>query len=242
MHSFPTKHTLKLEPETRKTRWKGNYHKCFVPYVLGEVKESESLSVVSDSLWPHGLYSPWNFPGQNTGVHRLSLLQGIFPTQGSNPGLPLSKPKQVTEGHCNWTHVLGWGGGSSRGFTSSRTRKKYALIRNAKESNMHQTRRWFLYVYTHLISNPHCETGIIMCCVCSVTQPCLTLCDPRSVIHQAPLSTEFSRQIYQGGLSFSLPGDPPDQGIEPLPSLSPALAGRFFTTESSGNPRNYCYS
>ena len=35
-----------------------------------------------------GLYSPWNSPGQNTGVGRLSLLQEIFPTQGSNPGLP----------------------------------------------------------------------------------------------------------------------------------------------------------
>ena len=50
--------------------------------------ESESRSVVSDSLQPHGLYSPWNSPGQNTGVGSLSLLQGIFSTQGSNPGLP----------------------------------------------------------------------------------------------------------------------------------------------------------
>ena len=41
-----------------------------------------------DSLQPHGLYRPWNSPGQNTGVGSLSLLQGIFPTQGSNPGLP----------------------------------------------------------------------------------------------------------------------------------------------------------
>ena len=39
-------------------------------------------------LWPQGLYSPWSSPGQNTGVGSLSLLQGIFPTQGSNPGLP----------------------------------------------------------------------------------------------------------------------------------------------------------
>ena len=38
------------------------------------------------TLWT--LYSPWNSPGQNTGVGSLSLLQGIFPTQGSNPGLP----------------------------------------------------------------------------------------------------------------------------------------------------------
>ena len=40
---------------------------------------------MSDSLRPHGLYSPWNAPGQNTGVGSLSLLQGIFSTQGSNP-------------------------------------------------------------------------------------------------------------------------------------------------------------
>ena len=51
----------------------------------------ESCSVVSDSLWPHGLYSPQNSSGQNTGVG-ISLLQGIFPTQVLNPGLP----------HCRW--------------------------------------------------------------------------------------------------------------------------------------------
>ena len=38
-------------------------------------------------LWPRGLYGPWNSLGQNTAVGSLSLLQGIFPTQGSNPGL-----------------------------------------------------------------------------------------------------------------------------------------------------------
>ena len=42
---------------------------------------------MSDSLRPHRLYSPWNSPGQNTGVGSLSFLQGIFPTQESNPGL-----------------------------------------------------------------------------------------------------------------------------------------------------------
>ena len=48
---------------------------------------SESLSFVSDSLRPRGLYSSWNSPGQNTGVGSCSLLQGIFPTQRLNPGL-----------------------------------------------------------------------------------------------------------------------------------------------------------
>ena len=54
--------------------------------------QSESLSVMFKSLGPHGLKSPWNSLGQNTGVGSLSLLQGIFPTQGSNQGLP----------HCRW--------------------------------------------------------------------------------------------------------------------------------------------
>ena len=49
---------------------------------------SESRSVMSNSLGPQGLYSPWNSPGRNTGVGSLSLLQGIFTAQGSNPGLP----------------------------------------------------------------------------------------------------------------------------------------------------------
>ena len=40
-----------------------------------------SCSVVSDSLRPHVLYSPWNSPGQDTGVGSLSHLQGIFPTR-----------------------------------------------------------------------------------------------------------------------------------------------------------------
>ena len=52
------------------------------------IDESESRSVVSDSFQPHGLCSPWNSPGQNTGVGSLSLLQGIFLTQGIEPRSP----------------------------------------------------------------------------------------------------------------------------------------------------------
>ena len=40
------------------------------------------VAVMSDSLRPHGLYSPWNSSGQNTEVGSFFLLQGIFPTQG----------------------------------------------------------------------------------------------------------------------------------------------------------------
>ena len=54
--------------------------------------ESESHSIMSDSLWPHGLYSPWNSSGQNPGVGSCSPFQWIFPSQGSNPCLF----------HCHW--------------------------------------------------------------------------------------------------------------------------------------------
>ena len=60
--------------------------------IHGEKEEIKSCSVMSDSLWPHGLYNSWNSPGQNTGVGSCSLLQGIFPTQGLNLGLL----------HCRW--------------------------------------------------------------------------------------------------------------------------------------------
>ena len=55
----------------------GNRHK----YMKSQMP-SESRSVVSNSLRPHGLQSPWNSPGQNIGVGSFSLLQGIFPTEG----------------------------------------------------------------------------------------------------------------------------------------------------------------
>ena len=45
-------------------------------------------SVVSDSMQPHGLLCPGDFPGKSTGVCCHSLLQGIFLTQALNPACP----------------------------------------------------------------------------------------------------------------------------------------------------------
>ena len=50
---------------------------------------------------------------------------------------------------------------------------------------------------------------------------------------QAPLSKEFSRQEYWSGLPFPSPGDLPNTGIELVAFVSPALAGRFFTTSAT---------
>ena len=74
----------------------------------GHVKWSESCSVMSDSSRPHGLYSPWNSSGQNTGVGSLSLRQRIFPTQGLSPGLPHCRRilHQLSQQGRPDTHVL----------------------------------------------------------------------------------------------------------------------------------------
>ena len=70
--------------------------------------DSESCSVVSDSLRPHGLHGPWNSPGQNTGVESHSLLQGIFPTQGLNPGLPHCRQILYQLSHKGSPRILEW--------------------------------------------------------------------------------------------------------------------------------------
>ena len=69
---------------------------------------SESCSVVSNSLQSHGLYSPWNSPGKNTGVGSLSLLQGIFPTQGLNPGLLHCRQFLYQLSHQGSPRILEW--------------------------------------------------------------------------------------------------------------------------------------
>ena len=62
---------------------------------------------------------------------------------------------------------------------------------------------------------------------------------PWTLAHQVPLSMGFPKQEYQSGLPFPTPGNLPDPGIEPE---SPALAGRFFTTEPAGKPAQKVYS
>ena len=77
--------------------------------ILCGLSESECHSGVFDSLWPHGLYSPWNSPGHNTGLGSFSLLRGSFPTQRSNPGLPHCRQilyQLRHKGSPKWTRVL----------------------------------------------------------------------------------------------------------------------------------------
>ena len=85
---------------------------------------------MSNSLWPHGLlYSPWNSPGQNTEVGSLSFLQGIFPTEGSNPGLPHCGLILYQLSHKGSPRMLGWGAyPSSSGSSQPRDRTRVSCI------------------------------------------------------------------------------------------------------------------
>ena len=63
-----------------------------------------SHSIMSGSLWPHGLQSsrlfyPWDFPGKNTGVGFHLPFQGIFPIQGLNPHLLHQQADSLPLGH-----------------------------------------------------------------------------------------------------------------------------------------------
>ena len=74
----------------------------------------------------------------------------------------------------------------------------------------------------------------IPCCCCLVAKSCPTLLwPPWTIARQAPLSVGFPRQEYWSGLPLPSPGGLPDSGIEPA---SPALAGRFCTSEPPGKP------
>ena len=96
---------------------------CWKDDGWSEVKWSESFSVVSESLQPHGLYSPWNLPRQNTEVGSLFLLQGIIPTQGSNPGLPHCRQILYQLSHKGSPRILEWVAYSfSRGSSQPRNR------------------------------------------------------------------------------------------------------------------------
>ena len=69
--------------------------------------EWKSLSCVG-LLGAHGVFNPWNSPGQNTGVGSISLLQGIFPTRGSSPGLPHCKQILYQLSHKGSPRILEW--------------------------------------------------------------------------------------------------------------------------------------
>ena len=93
-----------------------------------------SCLAVFDSLRPLGLQSsrllcPWDSPGKKTGVGCHALLRGIFPTQGSNPGLPHCRGILYQLSHQRSPRILEWVASPfSRGSSQARNRTRVACI------------------------------------------------------------------------------------------------------------------
>ena len=155
------------------------------------------------------LYSPQNSLGQNTGVDSLSLLQGIFPTQGSNPGLPHCRQILYQLSHKGSPRTPEWiAYPFSRGSSRLRNRTGFYCIPGGFLTN------W-------AIREAQSES------------------ESRSVVSDSlrlhGLSMEFSRPEYWTGWPFPSPEDLPNPGIEPR---SPALQVDSLPVEPQGKPKN----
>ena len=111
-----------------------------------------------------------------------------------------------------------------------------------KSSEFSCTTAWIYLILLHyilqmvkIVNFMLCNLCVFVCvCVCAcVLSPDQYFAIPWTGALQAPGSVEFPRQIYWSGLPFPTPRDLPNPGIEPV---SPALAGRCFTTAPHGKP------
>jgi len=116
------------------------------------------LSCVQLFATPWTIYSPWNPPGQNTGVGSFSLLQGIFPTQGSNPGVTHCRRilyQLSQQGSSGWRMLLK--GDSPLACSTCWPRTTHTEGRDQSWSGCWGTvcRAWWCFYYTlFLTKNP----------------------------------------------------------------------------------------
>ena len=173
---------------------------------------------MSNSLRPHGLYSPRNFPGQNTGVGSLSLLQGIFPSQGSNPGLLHCRWILYQPSHKGSPRILEWVAYPfSRGSSWPRNRTEVSCISGRF------TTSWT----TGEAQQPQFSSVQFS----SVTQSCLTLCDPMDYTVHGILQ---ARTLELVALPFSKGSSQPRDQTQVC-----QIAGRFFTSWATREAQEY---
>ena len=201
--------------------------------LLGSKVKSESHSAMSDSSQPQGLYSPWNSPGQNPGVGSLSLLQGIFLSQRSNPGLPYCWWILYQLSHTGSSRRLEWVACSFSSRSSQpRNRTRVSCIagwfftnraisfgevidtKHCRSLKFFQINMWNLKCFPSNF-NFYIKWKWSLSVMSDSLRP-----HAWSSLVQATPSMGFSRQENWSGLPFPSPGNLPDPGIEPR---SPAL-------------------
>ena len=180
---------------------------------------------MSDSLRPHGLYSLWNSSGQSNRLGSRSLLQGIFPTQGLNPGLLHCGQILYQLSHKGSPRILDWVAYPfSRGSSWPRNRTGVSCIEvdslqtelSGKQEVCVNTTdilswHWFRFhqnVFKLLIMKTQYNHLFIpwkVYCCCKVTKLCSTLWDPMDCNPPGSSVHGFSRQEYWSGLPFPSP-------------------------------------
>ena len=148
----------------------------------------------------------------------LSLLQGIFPTQGSNQGLPHYRWILYQLSHKGSPRILEW---VVCAFSSRSSRPRNRIRVSCIAGGF--------FLLAELSGKPQVCTAA----AAESLQSCLTLCDH---IDGSPPGSSVPGILQARILEWvvtSHPGDLPDPGIEPAPFASPALVGRYFTTSSN---------
>ena len=215
-----------------------------------------SCSVVSDSAIPwtvaYQLLRPWNFPGKSTGVGCHFLLQGIFVTQESNPGLLHCRQTLYLLSHqgspCfskdHFFFPFGWDFQGPWGM-SKNCLSFPELTFQAKFKPTWRMSEPYPLREQGLLPSPAPRkmllplprmpfpSGCNQKKVKSVSHAQF-FAGPWTVAYQAPPSMGFSRQEYWNGLPFPSPGDFPNPGIKPG---SPALQTDALPTEPPGKPQ-----
>ena len=168
------------------------------------------------------LHSAWNSPGQNTGVGSLSLLQRIFPTQGSNSGLLHYRQILYQLSYKGCPRILEWVAYlSSRGSSRPRNRTRVSCIAGG-----------FFYQLSYQ-GSPKCWSGLPFTSSRGPSQP-------RDQTRVSCIAGRFfTNQVIREaliagvGCHLLLPGDLPDPGIEPE---SPALQADSLPLSHQGSP------
>ena len=152
------------------------------------------------------------------------LLQGIFPTQGSNPGFLHWRQILYHLSHQGSSWIPEWVvypffRASSR--PRNWTRISYIAGKFLTSWVTKEVISIYIHIYTH--------TRTCVCMLAKLLHCVRFFVTLWTITHQAPLSVGFSRQQYWSGLPFPSPRDLPDPGMETKSLVSPWLAGRFFT-------------
>ena len=107
--------------------------------------------------WLKKFHSPWNSPGQNTGVGSLSFLQKVFPIQGSNPGIP----------HCRWIiYHLSYQGSPNKHYeVEVKVTQSCSTLCDPKDYTVHgilQARilEWIAFTFSRASSQPRNRTHV----------------------------------------------------------------------------------